>query len=79
MEDRTPAWMHEGSCRCYPPDAFFPHDGVGVDAARKICAECPVQQECLEYALVNRIDHGVWGGCWCMGFHAKGEGWGKSA
>ena len=63
MEDRTPAWMHEGSCRCYPPDAFFPHDGVGVDAACKICAECPVQQECLEYALVNRIDHGVWGGC----------------
>jgi WhiB family redox-sensing transcriptional regulator len=22
-----------------------------------------VQQECLEHALVNRIDHGVWGGC----------------
>jgi WhiB family redox-sensing transcriptional regulator len=34
-----------------------------VDAARQICAECPVKAECLEYALENRIDHGVWGGC----------------
>jgi GNAT superfamily N-acetyltransferase len=29
-------------------------------------------------ALVERHD-GVWGGCWCMGFHAKGAGWGVSA
>jgi WhiB family redox-sensing transcriptional regulator len=35
---------------------------VGVDVARRICAECPVQAPCLEYALVERIDHGVWGG-----------------
>jgi hypothetical protein len=28
--------------------------------------------------LVERHD-GVWSGCWCMGFHAKGAGWGKSA
>jgi WhiB family redox-sensing transcriptional regulator len=31
--------------------------------ARRICADCPVKDLCLEYALVNRIDHGVWGGC----------------
>ena len=30
--------------------------------ARRICAECPVKAPCLEYALQNRIDHGVWGG-----------------
>ena len=29
-------------------------------------------------ALVER-NNGVFGGCWCMGFHPKGEGWGKSA
>jgi hypothetical protein len=29
-------------------------------------------------ALAERHD-GVWGGCWCMGFHEKGPGWGKSA
>lgn len=29
-------------------------------------------------ALVER-HNGIFGGCWCMGFHAKGPGWGKSA
>ena len=55
-------WMAEGLCREVHPSTFFPSDGVGVEAARRICAECPVQALCLEYALRNRIDHGVWGG-----------------
>ncbi len=29
-------------------------------------------------ALVAR-QGGVWGGCWCMAFHARGPGWGVSA
>lgn len=57
------AWMADGNCRMYPPAAFFPSDGVGVDKARKICADCPVIEPCLEYALEHRIEHGVWGGC----------------
>jgi WhiB family redox-sensing transcriptional regulator len=57
------AWMAEGNCRNYPPATFFPSDGVGVDRARKICATCPVDGLCLEYALEHRIEHGVWGGC----------------
>ena len=56
-------WMREGHCRTTPPATFFPSDGVGVDVARRICAACPVKAECLEYALENRIEHGVWGGC----------------
>ena len=55
-------WMARGSCKDVPPQTFFPSDGVGVDEARKICAVCPVSAACLEYALRNRIDHGVWGG-----------------
>jgi WhiB family redox-sensing transcriptional regulator len=55
-------WMAKGKCREIPPGAFFPSDGVGVDTARKICADCPVKAPCLEYALFHRIDHGVWGG-----------------
>ncbi len=55
-------WMAEGKCREVPPAVFFPSDGLGVQAAQKICAECPVSEACLEYALANRIDHGVWGG-----------------
>ena len=56
-------WMAQGNCADKPPTLFFPSDGVGVDVARKICATCPVQAPCLEYALAERIDHGVWGGC----------------
>jgi WhiB family transcriptional regulator, redox-sensing transcriptional regulator len=56
-------WMARGLCRDIAPAVFFPSDGVGVDVARSICAECPVKAPCLEYALANRIDHGVWGGC----------------
>lgn len=63
MDEVELQWMRDGDCRNYPPGAFFPSDGVGVDAARRICATCHVKDHCLEYALVNRIDHGVWGGC----------------
>lgn len=61
--DATSVWMSKGNCRNYPPATFFPSDGVGVDRARKICNGCPVLDTCLEYALENRIEHGVWGGC----------------
>src|SRR5271168_1174240 len=55
-------WMAKGECRELPPETFFPSDGVGVDAARRICAGCAVKAPCLEYAMENHIDHGVWGG-----------------
>jgi WhiB family redox-sensing transcriptional regulator len=55
-------WMAAGNCRVEPPATFFPSDGVGVEVAKRICQDCPAKTPCLEYALVNRIDHGVWGG-----------------
>ena len=55
-------WMDEGNCVEHPPGLFFPSDGVGVEVAKKVCVDCPVREVCLEYALVNRVDHGVWGG-----------------
>ena len=62
-EESPTAWMSLGNCRNYPPAVFFPSDGVGVDRARKICnSGCPVAEQCLEYALEHRIEHGVWGG-----------------
>ena len=63
--DETPdeyEWMVNARCRGVSPGEFFPSDGLGVEAAQRICVDCPVQLECLEYALVNRIEHGVWGG-----------------
>ena len=62
-DHRTPPWMIDALCREAPAGTFFPSDGVGVDRARKICADCPVKAPCLEYALEFRIEHGVWGGC----------------
>jgi WhiB family redox-sensing transcriptional regulator len=56
-------WMARGNCAHESPSTFFPSDGVGVEIARRICATCPVKVQCLEHALINRIDHGVWGGC----------------
>jgi WhiB family transcriptional regulator, redox-sensing transcriptional regulator len=55
-------WMLDARCRGRTPQDFFPSDGVGVEQARRICADCPVKEPCLEYALTYRIDHGVWGG-----------------
>jgi WhiB family redox-sensing transcriptional regulator len=54
--------MERGRCRDVPTTTFFPDDGVGVEAARRLCAECEVRARCLDYALVNAINHGVWGG-----------------
>lgn len=62
LTEREQPWMRHGLCRGYEPSVFFPSDGVGVETAKRICAECPVASECLEYALDYRIEHGVWGG-----------------
>jgi WhiB family transcriptional regulator, redox-sensing transcriptional regulator len=62
-DHHTPAWMDHARCRTLTPQEFFPSDGVGVEVAKRVCAECAVKAECLEYALTYRIDHGVWGGC----------------
>jgi len=56
------AWMFHARCRGINPAEFFPSDGTGVETAQRVCAACPVRPECLEYALLNRIEHGVWGG-----------------
>lgn len=55
-------WKSQGNCQEHPPEIFFPEDGKGVLKAQVICRPCPVKEVCLDHALKNRIDHGVWGG-----------------
>jgi len=55
-------WMLEAECRGANTREFFPSNGLGVEAAQQICRGCPVRAECLEYALLHRIEQGVWGG-----------------
>ena len=43
------------------PDLFFREDEVGVAAAKRVCASCPLASACLAYATEN-IEYGIWGG-----------------
>ncbi|WP_424556268.1 WhiB family transcriptional regulator [Streptacidiphilus pinicola] len=36
--------------------------GIREDAAKRVCAGCPVLDECRTYALEAREPYGVWGG-----------------
>lgn len=54
--------MIDGACHDRPDIDMFPVDAAGVTEAQAVCAGCPVIDECREYALENRIVHGVWGG-----------------
>lgn len=33
-----------------------------IARARQVCASCPVQGSCLQFALRTGEDHGIWGG-----------------
>jgi WhiB family transcriptional regulator, redox-sensing transcriptional regulator len=60
--DVPESWMAESRCRAMDPEIFFPTDGLGVQRAAAICETCPVREACLDYALRNGIQHGVFGG-----------------
>jgi WhiB family redox-sensing transcriptional regulator len=56
------SWRQRGACRGLDPEIFYPPVEEEAEDARAICGECPVQDECLEFALVNREAEGIWGG-----------------
>ncbi|MDH2424715.1 WhiB family transcriptional regulator [Sphaerisporangium sp. TRM90804] len=57
-------WMRWSSCGETDPDLFHPEDSNAAQAeqAKSVCRRCPVRDECLDYALGNREEFGVWGG-----------------
>lgn len=55
-------WMSDALCAQTDPDAFFPEAGGSSRAAKALCAECPVREACLEYALTNNLQDGIYGG-----------------
>jgi transcription factor whiB len=55
-------WQDFALCAQTDPDIFFPEKGGSTAPATSVCASCPVQAECLEYAIANDIRHGIWGG-----------------
>jgi WhiB family transcriptional regulator, redox-sensing transcriptional regulator len=57
-----PEWQDLALCAETDPELFFPEKGGGSRDAKRICRQCPVRAECLEYALANDERVGVWGG-----------------
>ncbi|WP_328903957.1 WhiB family transcriptional regulator [Streptomyces sp. NBC_00441] len=60
-------WRMHAACRDEDPDLFFPIGSTGpalvqAEEAKAVCRRCPVQEECLRWALENNQDAGVWGG-----------------
>jgi WhiB family redox-sensing transcriptional regulator len=55
-------WYERAACLDKDADCFFPEKGGSTRAAKRICQTCPVQPECLEYALANDERFGIWGG-----------------
>ena len=60
-------WRDRAACRDTTPELFFPIGTTGgaldqIEAARRVCGQCPVTTECLEFALGTNQESGVWGG-----------------
>ncbi|MHB1924413.1 MAG: WhiB family transcriptional regulator [Acidimicrobiales bacterium] len=55
-------WRKRAACQGVDPDVFYPVSEEDADTAKAVCAQCPVREACLEYALAYRERDGVWGG-----------------
>ncbi|MCW2529659.1 MAG: transcription factor WhiB [Pseudonocardiales bacterium] len=62
-------WQSTAACRGVDPEAFFlpaksrgPEKRMHEAAAKTVCARCPIQRRCLEWALSVGETYGVWGG-----------------
>ena len=68
-------WRELAACRGTDLEVFFPGRGETAGPARQVCAACPVRQACLDYAISNRITHGIWGGLTERERRALRSGW----
>jgi WhiB family transcriptional regulator, redox-sensing transcriptional regulator len=55
-------WQTNARCTEVDPEIFFPERGGSSKAARQVCGNCLVKEQCLEYALNNKEQFGIWGG-----------------
>jgi WhiB family redox-sensing transcriptional regulator len=58
----TQDWRRDSACRNTDPEIFYPLSTTDSDAAKAICAICPVRRECLTEALSIGEPFGIWGG-----------------
>ena len=62
-------WQYKGACRDLDPEMFFHPDGERgprrrnrENAAKAVCATCPVIAACRAHALAVQEPYGIWGG-----------------
>lgn len=55
-------WHSQAVCSQTDPEAFYPEKGGSTKEAKRICRGCPVQKQCLQWALDTDERFGVWGG-----------------
>jgi WhiB family redox-sensing transcriptional regulator len=53
-------WQARAACRGMGSDLLFPTSGNAVGPATRICARCPVLEECRTTALDDPSLFGVW-------------------
>lgn len=62
LTDPDRDWQDQAICAQTDPESFFPEKGGTTAPAKKICLDCPVRAECLDYALAHDERFGIWGG-----------------
>lgn len=57
------SWMDDAACRGHDVNDFFIERGQTVKpSVRRLCEDCPVRIDCLEYAVERPGLRGRWGG-----------------
>ena len=62
---RQPGWQSKAACKGLDPNDFIPekkHPKDTIHYDRTVCDNCIVKAQCLDYALANRAEKGLWGG-----------------
>lgn len=63
--DVSPGFAFTGLQECHKvpdPDLFYQLDRDSIEAAKAVCARCPLIAQCRDWALATEEPHGVWGG-----------------
>jgi WhiB family redox-sensing transcriptional regulator len=55
-------WQTRAACRGMGSDLFFPTGGNAIAHLTRICARCPVAEECRTTALDDPSLYGIWAG-----------------
>ena len=62
IDPKDTAWYKDASCQTSDPESFFVESGDNYPPElKRICGDCDVKFECLEFAIKYKA-HGFWGG-----------------